>query len=49
MVELPNGQISGRDATTAENIPYYIFEGVPYAAPPVGELRFKVRKLCDFK
>ncbi|XP_063925052.1 carboxylic ester hydrolase-like [Zophobas morio] len=41
MVELPNGQISGRDATTAENIPYYIFEGVPYAAPPVGELRFK--------
>ncbi|KAJ3652654.1 hypothetical protein Zmor_018601 [Zophobas morio] len=41
MVELPNGQISGREAATAENIPYYIFEGVPYAAPPVGELRFK--------
>ncbi|KAJ3652657.1 hypothetical protein Zmor_018604 [Zophobas morio] len=41
MVELPNGQISGREAATAENISYYIFEGVPYAAPPVGELRFK--------
>ncbi|KAJ3652656.1 hypothetical protein Zmor_018603 [Zophobas morio] len=40
-VQLPNGQISGFQTTTLENNALYAFLGIPYAAPPVGDLRFK--------
>ncbi|KAH8312756.1 hypothetical protein KR044_012670 [Drosophila immigrans] len=36
IVELPNGQLRGRDQGL-----YYTYESVPYAEPPVGELRFE--------
>ncbi|XP_064540172.1 esterase-5B-like [Drosophila montana] len=36
LVELPNGKIRGRD-----NEGYYSYESIPYAEPPVGELRFE--------
>ncbi|KAH8297856.1 hypothetical protein KR054_011854 [Drosophila jambulina] len=36
IVEIPNGKLRGRDNGT-----YYSFESVPYAEPPVGELRFE--------
>ncbi|KAH8359512.1 hypothetical protein KR093_007350 [Drosophila rubida] len=36
LVTLPNGQLRGRD-----NGDYYSFESIPYAEPPVGELRFR--------
>ncbi|XP_063925055.1 carboxylic ester hydrolase-like isoform X1 [Zophobas morio] len=42
VVQLPTGQIRGREDTTIENKSFYAFQGVPYAAPPIGELRFKV-------
>jgi hypothetical protein len=40
-VQLPNGRIRGREGLTYTNKQFYIFEKIPYAAPPVGELRFK--------
>lgn len=40
-VTLPFGVIRGREATTIKNLTYYAFEKVPYAAPPIDELRFQ--------
>ncbi|XP_072392037.1 juvenile hormone esterase-like [Diabrotica undecimpunctata] len=46
IVYLPNGQIRGRQvsAPAVENFKYYAFLGIPYAAPPVGKLRFQAPK-----
>ncbi|RZC35598.1 COesterase and/or Abhydrolase 3 domain containing protein [Asbolus verrucosus] len=41
LVQLPNGLIRGRQGVTIRNKSYYAFEKIPYATPPVGELRFK--------
>lgn len=38
-----NGQLRGRlHRTFFDDKPYYAFRGIPYATPPVRELRFKV-------
>ncbi|KAH8316736.1 hypothetical protein KR074_001571 [Drosophila pseudoananassae] len=39
IVEIPNGKILGRD-----NGHYYSYESVPYAEPPIGDLRFEAPK-----
>ncbi|XP_020811867.1 esterase-5A-like [Drosophila serrata] len=36
IVEIPNGRLRGRDNGT-----YYSFESVPYAEPPINDLRFE--------
>ncbi|XP_030385853.1 esterase-5B-like [Scaptodrosophila lebanonensis] len=36
VIELPFGKLRGRD-----NGPYYSYESIPYAEPPLGELRFE--------
>ncbi|KAH8367259.1 hypothetical protein KR200_001148 [Drosophila serrata] len=36
IVEIPNGKLRGRDNGT-----YYSFESVPYAEPPINDLRFE--------
>ncbi|XP_047109112.1 esterase FE4-like [Schistocerca piceifrons] len=35
------GALHGRVSSTATGCKYYSFQGVPYARPPVGQLRFK--------
>lgn len=44
IIETLNGQIRGiRESTLLNGIPFYSFKGIPYAKPPVNDLRFKVR------
>lgn len=44
-VETENGAVRGKVLTTLiENKEYYAFKGIPYAKPPIGDLRFKVMK-----
>lgn len=41
-VETRNGPLNGELVRGADDIEYYSFKGIPYAKPPLGELRFKV-------
>ncbi|XP_060524434.1 uncharacterized protein LOC132700874 [Cylas formicarius] len=41
IVDLPDGQIQGHEMQTILNKTIYAFHGIPYAAPPVGNLRFQ--------
>nr|WCC58198.1 carboxylesterase [Pharsalia antennata] len=42
VVTIESGQIMGRKAyTVEENNEYYAFQGIPYAEPPLGNLRFR--------
>ncbi|XP_049820599.1 venom carboxylesterase-6-like [Aethina tumida] len=40
-VKLPQGFIRGRVLETFNKAKYYAFQQIPYADPPIGELRFK--------
>lgn len=41
-VSVAQGDLKGRRATTKSGLQYYSFQGIPYAKPPKGSLRFKV-------
>lgn len=44
MVQISSGPIRGIKTTSSwTNQTFYAFRGVPYAAPPIGDLRFKVK------
>jgi carboxylesterase type B len=43
-VFVAQGALKGRTVTTTAGITYYSFQGIPYAKPPVGPLRFQVRR-----
>ena len=43
VVRITQGMVRGAIKTTELGIPYYSFRAIPYAKPPVGKLRFKVR------
>ncbi|CAG9764883.1 unnamed protein product [Ceutorhynchus assimilis] len=41
IVDISTGKIEGQELKTVDQKkPYYAFQGIPYAKPPVGELRF---------
>uniref|UniRef100_A0A0K8VMT6 carboxylesterase n=2 Tax=Bactrocera latifrons TaxID=174628 RepID=A0A0K8VMT6_BACLA len=40
-LQLPQGRIRGAKRQAVYGETYYSFEGIPYAKPPVGELRFR--------
>ncbi|XP_049801483.1 esterase FE4-like [Schistocerca nitens] len=40
-VKTSKGILRGKSAKTSSGIMYYSFQGIPYAKPPVGPLRFK--------
>ena len=42
VVRVTQGDLRGRRIITKSGLQYYSFQGIPYAAPPVGNLRFKV-------
>lgn len=42
-VRVRQGDIAGLVKETEAGVKYLSFQGIPYAAPPVGDLRFKVR------
>ena len=46
LVTIPNlGQIRGLQMTSASGTIFYAYRGIPYAKPPIGELRFRVKIL----
>ncbi|XP_074030604.1 para-nitrobenzyl esterase isoform X1 [Leptinotarsa decemlineata] len=40
-VKISDGHIRGRQLLTERKTPYFAFQDIPYAKPPVGDLRFK--------
>lgn len=45
VVNTVNGLVRGKKFLTLyESKPYYSFKGIPYAKPPLGDLRFKVQR-----
>lgn len=42
IVHVNEGKLKGNVATTVKDVQYYSFKGIPYAKPPVGELRFAI-------
>lgn len=42
LVQTKSGPIRGRQRISCESIGFVSFQGIPYAKPPIGPLRFKV-------
>lgn len=42
LVNVEQGALRGKEVVLANGKVYHRFSGVPYAKPPVGDLRFKV-------
>lgn len=45
IVEVEQGKLKGKVCKTSNNSEFFAFKGVPYAKPPVGDLRFSVSTL----
>lgn len=43
IIVLKQGSVKGHRLTTRKGREIFAFQGIPYAEPPVGELRFQVR------
>lgn len=41
VAETEYGKVRGVKRLSLYDVPYFSFEGIPYAQPPVGELRFR--------
>lgn len=44
-VIIEQGKLRGKICKDYNGRPFYSFQGIPYAKPPVGDLRFKVSKV----
>lgn len=42
IVKVTEGQLSGKICNISDDKQYFAFKGIPYARPPLGELRFAV-------
>ena len=42
LVTIPQGTLKGKEEKSPHGDVYYSFQGIPFAKPPVGDLRFKV-------
>lgn len=42
MVTIEQGTLQGTIRTDYDGNVFYSFQGIPYAKPPIGDLRFKV-------
>lgn len=42
IVQIKHGKLKGKVSKTSNDHQFYTFKGVPYAKPPVGELRFSI-------
>jgi bile salt-stimulated lipase len=42
-VSIDQGKLKGKISTNLRNEDFYSFQGIPYAKPPIGKLRFKVK------
>ena len=42
LVHIKDGALKGKNLTSRNNNTFFAFMGIPYAKPPVGNLRFKV-------
>ncbi|XP_072384031.1 carboxylic ester hydrolase-like [Diabrotica undecimpunctata] len=47
IVTISNGKIQGKTKKSLDEQKYYAFEGIPYAAPPTGDNRFKAPQKVD--
>lgn len=45
-IEIADGSIRGvRETSLRKHVDFYAFRGIPFAKPPLGELRFKVNSV----
>lgn len=45
IVNIKNGTIEGTIITTDSGRSIFSFQGIPYALPPIGKLRFEVKQI----
>lgn len=48
VVTVQQGKLKGKTGTDYCGGKYFSFQGIPYAKPPLGELRFKVRTILFY-
>lgn len=48
IVIVREGKLKGAELESSLGTRYIAFRGIPFAAPPIGELRFKVRQQFFF-
>lgn len=45
VIQVKEGKLKGKICKTSDEFPYFAFKGIPYAKPPVNDLRFAVSTL----
>lgn len=45
VISVDQGKLRGKTVNVDDGFTYYSFQGIPYAKPPIGELRFKVHNV----